>query len=131
VPGADPQTWTQVLEKASPSRLFETSFHITGPVLGKILSRSRAQTAAKERPDGMSGAKLQSCAMKISEIIKHLEERRDALDRAIAALRSGRAPAGSKRGSLRYGNSRHMSAAARRRISAAMKKRWAERKNTT
>ncbi len=65
--------------------------------------------------------------MKIDQILGELKAERDRLDRAIAALegaaRGVAAPA--KRGRRRR---RHMSAEARRKIGAAMKKRWAERK---
>jgi len=69
--------------------------------------------------------------MNLNEVIDQLHAERDRLDQAIAALegsapRRGRPPkgfAGSKR--------RVMSAAARRRISAAMKARWAARKRGT
>lgn len=66
--------------------------------------------------------------MDTEQIIVELEAERDRLERAIAALRGtlrGRGrPAGGRRGR------RHMSAAAKRRISEMMKKRWAERKKT-
>jgi hypothetical protein len=60
-------------------------------------------------------------------IISELEAERDRLDQAISALRGSmrgrRGPvAGRRRGR------RHLSAAAKRRISEMMKKRWAERK---
>jgi hypothetical protein len=69
--------------------------------------------------------------MDISRIIDELKRERERLDAAIAALdgvqpaRRGR-PAGVRAGNGR--RRRHMSAAARRRISQAMKQRWAERK---
>ena len=55
-------------------------------------------------------------------IIDALEAERDRLDRAIAALRGARR--GRKPGRP-AGGVRQMSAAARRRISQAQKKRWA------
>lgn len=61
--------------------------------------------------------------MKIPEIISELEAERDQLDSAIAALRGS----ATRRGPGRRGR-RHLSAAAKRRISEMMKKRWAERK---
>ena len=68
--------------------------------------------------------------MNISEVVQQLREQRNKIDAAIQALegigrkgkRLGRPP-GSKR--------RTMSAAARKRISQAMKARWAERKKKT
>ena len=69
--------------------------------------------------------------MDTQRIIAELEAERDRLTKAIAALR-GRGRRGAKTGNARTGNAgrgqRHMSAAARQRISDAMKKRWAARK---
>jgi hypothetical protein len=66
--------------------------------------------------------------MNLQAIVNELREERDRLQQAIDALEritnsttSAAKPAGRKPG-------RHMSAAARARISAAMKKRWAKRK---
>jgi len=75
--------------------------------------------------------------MDIQNVVADLKRERARLDAAIAALEglgSGRKrgpgrPAGSskpKPGGT--GRRRHMSAAARKRISEMMKKRWAERK---
>ena len=63
--------------------------------------------------------------MDTATIIAELEAERDRLNQAIAALqrRQGGRPAGKP-----DGRKRHLSAAARKRIGAAMKKRWAERK---
>jgi hypothetical protein len=63
-------------------------------------------------------------------IIAELEAERDRLDSAIAALRGSqnrpvRTVSGKPDGRSRK---RHLSAAARKRIGEAMKKRWAERK---
>jgi hypothetical protein len=66
--------------------------------------------------------------MDTQQIISELEAERDRLDQAISALRGsmrGRRGPGPGRG--RRGR-RHLSAAAKRRISEMMKKRWAERK---
>ena len=70
--------------------------------------------------------------MDIQNILGDLKRERERIDRAIAALeglgsarRRGR-PVGSKSAAKRP--RRHMSAAARRRISEMMKQRWAERK---
>jgi hypothetical protein len=67
--------------------------------------------------------------MDIANIVAALEEQRTRIDHAIAALeglgsaaRRGRPP---KTGA---GTGRRMSAAARKRISEAMKQRWAKRK---
>ena len=62
--------------------------------------------------------------MKISTIISSLEEQRERIDEAISALQGSIGTRG-RRGE-RPG--RHMSAAARRKISLAQKKRWAEQK---
>jgi hypothetical protein len=67
--------------------------------------------------------------MDTQQIISELESERDRLEQAISALRgsvSGRrgiAPVGTGRRGRR-----RLSAAAKRRISEMMKKRWAERK---
>jgi len=70
--------------------------------------------------------------MDIQNILGDLRAERDRIERAIAALeglgsarRRGR-PAGSK--NVAKSPRRHMSAAARKRISEMMKQRWAERK---
>jgi hypothetical protein len=70
--------------------------------------------------------------MDIQNILGDLKKEREGIDRAIAALeglgsgrRRGR-PVGSKAATKRP--RRHMSAAARKRISEMMKQRWAERK---
>lgn len=71
--------------------------------------------------------------MDIQSILGDLKRERERLDKAIAALegtggggrRRGR-PAGS--GASKGRPRRHMSAAARKRISEMMKQRWAERK---
>lgn len=70
--------------------------------------------------------------MDIQNILNDLKRERSRLDQAIAALEGGTGPrkrgrpAGS--GKKSSGPRRHMSAAARKRISEMMKKRWAERK---
>jgi hypothetical protein len=71
--------------------------------------------------------------MDTQQIISALREERDRLEQAIAALEGGN---GRRRG--RWGNGRRgrrhrrrLSAAAKRRISQMMKKRWAERKRAT
>jgi hypothetical protein len=66
--------------------------------------------------------------MDTQQIISELEAERDRLDQAITALRGsigGRRGPGPGRG--RRGR-RHLSVAAKKRISEMMKKRWAERK---
>jgi len=78
--------------------------------------------------------------MDIQSILADLKRERDRLSSAIAALegggqrRRGR-PAGSGSASASAPKGRrprrHMSAAARRRISEMMKQRWAERKRKT
>jgi exonuclease VII small subunit len=67
--------------------------------------------------------------MDTQQIISELESERDRLEQAISALRgsmNGRRGLASA-GSGRRGR-RHLSAAAKKRISEMMKKRWAERK---
>lgn len=69
--------------------------------------------------------------MNLQSILADLKSQRDRIDRAISALEGmgGRGPgrpAGTT-GKARRGR-RHMSAAARKRISEMMKLRWAERK---
>jgi hypothetical protein len=74
--------------------------------------------------------------MDIQNILGDLKRERERIDRAISALeglggqrRRGR-PVGSHNvaTSTAKGPRRHMSAAARKRISDMMKQRWAERK---
>ena len=62
--------------------------------------------------------------MDTQQIISELEAERDRLEQAISALRGSirRGPGTGRRGR------RRLSAAAKRRISEMMKKRWAERK---
>ena len=70
--------------------------------------------------------------MNVDEIVQQLKQQRSRLDAAIQALegvggsgkRRGRPPGTANKPAKR----RTMSAAARKRISAAMKKRWAELK---
>lgn len=66
--------------------------------------------------------------MDIQSIIAELEAERDRLSNAIAALQNGQRRPGRPAGMATNGRKRHLSAAARRRIGEAMKKRWAERK---
>ena len=73
--------------------------------------------------------------MDIQTIVGDLKAERERIDRAISALeglgtgqrRRGR-PAGSHNVATSKRPRRHMSAAARKRISEMMKQRWAERK---
>lgn len=69
--------------------------------------------------------------MDIQTILADLKKERERIDRAIGALEGigGRGPGrpAGKTGARRRGR-RHMSAAARKRISEMMKQRWAERK---
>ena len=65
--------------------------------------------------------------MNIHRILKELRAERDRLDQAIAALKA----VGSRGGSVAAAKAKpqqRLSAAGRRRISEAMKKRWAERR---
>jgi hypothetical protein len=61
-------------------------------------------------------------------IIAELESERDRLNSAIAALRGSQNRRGMTASGKHDGRKRRLSAAARRKIGAAMKKRWAERK---
>jgi len=68
--------------------------------------------------------------MDTQQIIAELEGERDRLEQAISALRgsmNGRRGPGAGPGRGRRGR-RRLTAAAKRRISEMMKKRWAERK---
>jgi hypothetical protein len=87
--------------------------------------------------------------MDTSKILNDLRAERERIDRAIAALealtpnatqtapgtqslaraRAGRKPSSAKQASASTTGGRTMSPAARRRISLAAKKRWAEKKN--
>jgi hypothetical protein len=67
--------------------------------------------------------------MDTATIIAELEAERDRLNQAIAALEGSQSRRGRPSYSKRTdGWKRHLSAAARRKIGEAMKKRWAERK---
>jgi hypothetical protein len=69
--------------------------------------------------------------MDTASIVAELEAERDRLNRAIAALRgstNGRRTRKESAVGPTNGRKRHMSAAARQRISIAMKKKWAARK---
>jgi hypothetical protein len=68
--------------------------------------------------------------MDTATIIAELEAQRDRLDSAIAALQGSRNRSARTLSDKPDGRSRrrHLSAAARRKIGEAMKKRWAERK---
>jgi len=65
--------------------------------------------------------------MDTATIIAELEAQHDRLDSAIAALQGSRAKPKIATG-RQDGRRRRLSAAARRKIGEAMKKRWAERK---
>jgi hypothetical protein len=64
--------------------------------------------------------------MDTQQIISHLEAERDRLEEAISALRGSLRGRGKAAGGRR--GRRRLSAAAKKRISEQMKKRWAERK---
>jgi len=67
--------------------------------------------------------------MDTQQIISELESERDRLEQAISALRgSMSARRGVAAGGQGRRGRRRLSAAAKRRISEMMKKRWAERK---
>lgn len=62
--------------------------------------------------------------MDTQSIIAELEAERDRLNKAIAVLRRSRGTIVAQRN----GRRRHLTAAQRKRIGDAMRKRWAERK---
>jgi hypothetical protein len=64
-------------------------------------------------------------------IIAELEAERDRLNSAIAALQGSRGTRRLTASGKPDGRKRHLSAAARKKIGEAMKKRWAERKKKT
>jgi hypothetical protein len=69
----------------------------------------------------------------IERIVAELEQERDRISQAIASLKGINSPGGNRRsaaGNVRPGSKRRggMSAAARKRLSEAMKKRWAEKR---
>lgn len=71
--------------------------------------------------------------MDIQNLLAELTKERDRIDKAISALSglgsgSGRRPGRPVGSGKAGGRRRHMSPAARKRISEMMKKRWAERK---
>ena len=95
--------------------------------MDKNLSDVRVQLAAvRQRSSRQRGI------MDTITILTELETERDRLNRAIAALRGAHKSRGRGRGEAAgrssNGRKRHLSAAARRRISQAMKARWAARK---
>ena len=65
--------------------------------------------------------------MNIESIIQELESTKDRLNDAIAALQ-GSDSSGRKARKATNGKKRRLSAAARKRISQGMKRRWAARK---
>jgi len=69
--------------------------------------------------------------MDTEAIIAELEAERDRLANAIAALQGKRRRAGRTNEIRKNGRRRRFSPAARKRISEAMKKRWAARKRAT
>ena len=67
--------------------------------------------------------------MDTQAILAALENQLENINQAIAALRGGNTARQNRQPS--HGNKgRHLSPAARKRISAAMKKKWAERKKS-
>jgi len=67
--------------------------------------------------------------MDIQNIVSALRDEKDRLEQAIAALEGGNGRRRGRLGNGRRGRRRRkLSAAAKKRISEMMKKRWAERK---
>jgi hypothetical protein len=76
----------------------------------------------------MAAVKQKRRTVDTAAIIAELEAERDRLNRAIAALQVSGGGRGRTIAKEANGRKRHLSAAARKRISEAMKKRWAARK---
>jgi hypothetical protein len=84
---------------------------------------------------------VQSCSVKkttqkgeivdTAAIIAELEARRDHINSAIEALQSKGGSGKRAAAKATNGRKRHLSAAARKRISDAMKKKWAQRKRAS
>lgn len=67
--------------------------------------------------------------MDTGQIIQELEAERDRLDSAIAALQAnGKGPGRPKASTNRRGGPRRLSAAARKKIAASARRRWAKAK---
>jgi hypothetical protein len=66
--------------------------------------------------------------MDIERILSELKSGRDRLNQAIAALEGNAGRRGRPTSNATSGRRRHLSAAARKRISEAMKARWASGK---
>ena len=66
--------------------------------------------------------------MNVDQVVQQLKEQRDRLDAAIQALQGARGRGRPPGSTNKSGKRRSLSPAARKRISQAMKKRWAERK---
>jgi hypothetical protein len=72
----------------------------------------------------------------IERIVAELEEERDRINQAIALLKGVNSSGSTRKSGARNGRSGRqqrggMSAAARKRLSEMMKKRWAERRKKT
>jgi exonuclease VII small subunit len=83
-------------------------------VKGRIHNAEKSVELVRAWADEMRPADWRNI-LDLNTIIKALESERDQLDRAIAALK----------GQSKVRRARRLSVAARRRISAAQKKRWA------
>jgi hypothetical protein len=83
----------------------------------------------------MAAVEYEGRIVDTAAIIAELEAERDRLDKAIAALKGGIRPRGKGYVAARPVNGRkrrrRLSAEARKRISDAMKKKWAARKKET
>ena len=74
--------------------------------------------------------------MDIERIVAELEQERDRINQAISSLKRVNSPASARKITAANGSSERkrngrMSAAARKRLSQVMKKRWAERRKKT
>lgn len=109
-------------DKSGYIKLFHGQLEITVNKTGKLERRIFFGTATDKMLLHSKRGNLDTQA-----IIAELEAQRDRLDGAIVALRGGHS---GRRLVVRAtnGRKRHLTAAQRKRIGEAMKKRWAERK---
>lgn len=71
--------------------------------------------------------------MNVERIVRELKSERERLNRAIAALEEAESSANGRQtvavsGAAKGGQGRHLTPAGRKRLSEAMKRRWAERR---
>jgi hypothetical protein len=97
--------------------------------------RIEQESGVQRHPHGffsltMAGVRSKRRTVDTAAIIGELEAERNRLNSAIDALQGSTSGRGRGRAEAKRtnGRKRHLSAAARKRISDAMKKRWAARK---